>query len=531
VKAQGLPTERLRHPILRVTGLPRRQICCGSLRGNCPDVLRFLVLLLVLPGTLFGAEVKPEIDTQPSSLELSVSGKESPVLVAVRNSSDSVLSNLRLSWLANDRVRVGSAASLQLPKLAPHEEHVWEFTIALAQPGDKIGETLRLRLDYIISLAGEAVPQVVLRPMEVKTREVEPPDRLVDVQVKTTLDSLETSRTGIAYLVIYNKSIQTIMVRSIAPVGKPDFIQLKLSPEFKESKLQPYQTIVQEVQVTANRSVEPGKYLLIFKVTLGSHEGTTWRDSNAIASQEVILGVLGESAILKVLSLPSFFLLPGCLVILTAGLFCRVGWLRRQTRVGDFPLKYNEPDFWLVSITISLFMAIVYWLIVGRWYFVRYGLQDIAIVWFISIVLGVLGYAVWQRIAKWMEDRLTLSTRDGPLDILRKMHRRKTGLVLARVTLAADQTAPAFVLQENDNHLWICPSMRINLGRASTEVQAEIRTQLTAEGDPNRLADLLETSSAGASWNLHPITGVRLVPQTDVAARANQGDMIVEEVV
>jgi len=58
--------------------------------------------------------------------------------------------------------------------LAPNEKQVWESMLALAHPGDKFGETLLLRLDYTISLAGEAVPQVVLQPMEVKTREVEP---------------------------------------------------------------------------------------------------------------------------------------------------------------------------------------------------------------------------------------------------------------------------------------------------------------------------------------------------------------------
>src|ERR1039457_5331989 len=137
---------------------------------------------------------------------------------------------------------------------------------------------------------------------------------------------------------------------------------------------------------------------------------------------------------------------------------------RSGAKTAAFPLEYLKPDFWLVSITISLLMAMLYWLRVRRWYFVSYGLQDIALVWFVSIILGILGYTVWFKTAEFMEARKTFSTKDKPLDVLRKMHRLGMGLVLPRVTLTADPRELRFVLQEKDGRQWVCPCMEFNLG-------------------------------------------------------------------
>jgi hypothetical protein len=439
-----------------------------------------------------------------------------------------------LSWLANDRLKVASQASVQLPELAPHADHVWELSVTPSQPGEKIAETLHLRLDYATLVGGKLVPQVVFSLMDVKSRELDALDKLVDVQVKTTLNSLETSRTGSVYLVISNKSSETFMVKGIAPIGNPDFIELKLLPDFKESTLQPYQNLVQEVQATAKWRVPPGKYLLIFKVTLDSIGGTSWREGSVIVSQDVTVGVVGESAILQALGLPSFFLLPGCLAVLAASLCWRSGWLRRGVKTGEFPLEYLKPDFWLVSITISLIMAMLYWLIARRWYFVSYGLQDIALVWFVSIILGILGYTVWLKTAESMEARRTFSKRDKPVDVLRKMHRLRMSLVLPRVALTADsKKEPRFVLQENDSRLSICPCICICLGKASDELKTEIRAQLKKDGDPRRLADLLdpfEGSSATYDWEGGIGQGVQSVLLTDTTP-ANEPDLVVKEVV
>src|SRR5271167_1672607 len=105
---------------------------------------------------------------------------------------------------------------------------------------------------------------------------------------------------------------------------------------------------------------------------------------------------MGESPILLVAGIPAFFLLPGTLLLLTIGLCWSLEgrWWPAPDREG-FPFKCREPNLWLVSVIISLLIAIVPWLFTKRWYFSRYRLQDIGLLWFASILAGIGCYVIW----------------------------------------------------------------------------------------------------------------------------------------
>jgi hypothetical protein len=105
---------------------------------------------------------------------------------------------------------------------------------------------------------------------------------------------------------------------------------------------------------------------------------------------------MGASPILTVAGIPAFFLLPGTLLLLTIGLCWSLEerWWPAPDRE-EFPFKCTEPNFWLVSVIVSLLIAIVPWLFTKRWYFSRYGLQDIGLLWFASILAGIGCYVIW----------------------------------------------------------------------------------------------------------------------------------------
>ena len=513
----------------------RKHSSCAPWTKTLSSLLLSCIFVLSISATT----VKPEIETQPSALELSFSDKSAAVFVAVRNPNDFDLQSVRLSWLVNNRLKVGASAPLKLQVLAPRAEYVWELAVEPSQPGGKIAETLYLRLDYAVSIDSKVVPDVVFHTIQIKSRDIESVDKLVDVQVKTTLTSLETTRSGDVYLLISSKSACPIFVDNVEVIGKPAFVEITLPsnppevtppskpPKFNQIKLQPYETAVQVLNVQANERVEPGKYLLVFKVSLGIPEGTARRTSDIVVSQDVTLGVLGESAILTALGLPCFFLLPGCLAIFAAGLCWRAGLLQPQTNPGEFPLKYNQPDFWLVSITISLVMALIYWVAEQRWYFVRYGLTDIATVWLISIMLGIVAYVIWRMAVKWWDARRTFTQNDKAITVLHKMHRLKIGLVLKRVTLKTDPSEPRLVLQQNDSRLWICPRICIDLSQEKSDEFKQIRAEATKDGDPGRLAALLAKSVAVCDWKGAPALGAQEVGLTDTIP-ADPPDLVLE---
>lgn len=198
--------------------------------------LSSLLLSSVFVLSVSATTVKPEIEAQPASLELSFSDKSASVFVVVKNPGDSALKSMRLSWLASPRLKVDSAVSLKLQQLASHAEYVWELTVAPSQPRGQIAETLYLRLDYADASSNTLVPQVVFQQIPIKSKDVESVNSLVDVQVKTTLTSLESTRSGVVYLLITNKSVRSIFVNNIAVIGKPDFVDISLQTKAPEVK-------------------------------------------------------------------------------------------------------------------------------------------------------------------------------------------------------------------------------------------------------------------------------------------------------
>ena len=134
----------------------------------------------------------------------------------------------------------------------------------------------------------------------------------------------------------------------------------------------------------------------MFHIVTQSSEGGAPALRSFIVSQPVDVDVPGEPAILTVAGIPVFFLLPGMLLLLTIGLCWSLEerWWPAPDR-DRFPFKGSEPNFWLVSVIISLLIAILPWLFRKRWYFTRYGLQDVAWLWFASILAGIVCYVVW----------------------------------------------------------------------------------------------------------------------------------------
>jgi hypothetical protein len=389
------------------------------------------------------ADAKPELEFQPSAVSLPVRvAQQATALIVVHNPTDSTLRNLRLSWLPRASLDVESTTPLSLPALAPHADHVWTLAIktarTLAAPGvagpsaltrpagpeaggftttapplsqreTQIDENLDLRLDYETAIGGRTSPQVILKSLPVKTPNLEDLDKMLDVQIKTTLESLDSSQWGSIYLVLKNNSARPINIPNITPIGRGvsfcrggktqlpyGSLPFCFYSSFHSLILAPHQTAVEEFPVKAHDRVKAGKYLLVFQIATQSTEGGAplWR--NIVISQAVDVDVLGESPILTVAGIPAFFLLPGTLLLLTIGLCWSLEerWWPAPDQ-DEFPFKCTEPNFWLVSVVLSLLIAIFPWLFSRRWYFTRYRLQDVGLLWFASIFAGIGCFVIW----------------------------------------------------------------------------------------------------------------------------------------
>jgi len=441
----------------------------------CFALLLFTVALVC---EAFAADTRPDLEFQPSSVTLPVGiGQQAAALVVLHNRTEASLRDVRLTWLPAPGLEVQPPPPLSLSVLASHADYVWTLTFkpthglptpasagvtattrpagpvtnappgpsavasSIGPPETRIDQNLELRLDYKTVVGGQQAAQVILKSLPVKTQDLADLDKALEIDIKTTLESLDSAQSGSIYLMLKNRSARTINITSITPVGRGDLycrdkrakslgyrtalpedsLPFCFSYPIPPAILTPYQTLVEELQVKANRRVKAGKYLLVFQIAAQSYEGGVPLRRSLVVTQAVDVDVQGRSAILMIAAIPAFFLLPGMLLLLTIG-FCRTleGHWWRAADDQAFPLTLNGPSFWLVSVAISLLIAIVPWMFTVRWYFTRYGLQEIALLWFASILAGAVCYAVWWgyrhnrrlRAEEHTRMRLELAARD-----------------------------------------------------------------------------------------------------------------------
>ena len=410
-------------------------------------------MFAILTGNLAFADSRPEFEFQPSSVTLPVViGQQATALVVIHNRTEAAMHDVRLTWLPTPGLDVQPATPPLLPVLAPHADYAWTLTLKpsiglpasatagvttmvrppgpaaspapapsvlagnLRPPVTRVDQNIDFVLNYTTDLGGQERPQVTLKSLPVRTQDLGELNKAVEVEIKAALDSLGSSDSGSIYLVLKNNSARTFNI-SVTPIGtgelycrnkrprslgrlksaaQEDSLPFCFSSPIPPAVLTPYQTLVQDLRVKANDRLRPGKYVVVFQIMTQSWESGTplWR--SIVASQSVDVDLLGESAILKIALIPVFLLLPGMLLLLTVCL-CRTleGRWWRAADDEAFPLTHTDPNFWLVSVFLSLLIAIVPWLFTGHWYITRYGLQDIALLWFASILTGAVCYLFW----------------------------------------------------------------------------------------------------------------------------------------
>jgi len=187
---------------------------------------------------------------------------------------------------------------------------------------------------------------------------------------------------------------------------------------FKNVTIEPGTTKIFHFKINSQERILPGTYKLTFNATFSWQENEI-HTGNLIVSQDIDLSVFGESAILAAFKLPAFLLLPGFIVLLTIQLLWK---LKYKTMPEYSILKYDMPEFWLISITLSIIIAILYPILSGHSYLSSYGTTDIIITWVSSIFLGgVLFCAIFWIPDAIRQKRIYIYLEDPIIQVLEKM--------------------------------------------------------------------------------------------------------------
>jgi hypothetical protein len=196
------------------------------------------------------------------------------------------------------------------------------------------------------------------------------------------------------------------------------------------------------VDLLASGQIEEGAHLLLVQVHLQWNKNNKPLTGSLLASHDFNVEVLALSGVLSVLGASSILFLPGFLAVTVFLVLNRV-W--RKIRQGEkFQLDWKSPEFWTVALTLSLFAPSIYrlvslvWLGEQRDYLKGYGLSDVVLIWFASLIIaaGCWGFytLIRETVVEYIENKrrslanygesLELEPNDTPDELLDKLARR-----------------------------------------------------------------------------------------------------------
>ena len=544
-----------------------------------------LQVTLVLPCPAQTPLPTVKLEVQPAALELLPSQTSAPVpgsqtapvneafakaRVIVRNPGPGAVTDLRLSWLDVSGLKVVPAdttlTEAQTPNslrdrnpLLPQNDRV--YILLFQQAGNEpVSSTLQLSMSCVY--AGQAkntkaTTRVVLASLPVKSREPETIEQVVDVQVKTALESLMQYQRGKIFLVVTNKSNVAMQASYIGMKG-PSFIQVDEAvptpegahatssppksgdasalaslipnkPAAQDSAqnkplrfhtILPHQNAVIDLNAKIVDKLQSGKHQLLFHIKATQQKTGEPAPVDIFVPHQVTVGVPGETAVLTLLGVPSLLILPGFLVFVMAGLLWRLGLFKSIYVADSFPLPPNTAEFWLAAISVSIVILFGYRLS-GNNILTSYDLQDLLFLWFLSLALGAVFYLVGMVVYTLYQSGRIPSGGDDALTVLHKLGRQKLGVYLDRVSWKTsdsgkEQTRTVFLLQRHKDgkeSYWVGPGIQILWGpKAPPELKNEVRKQLNKDGNLSLLALLLtgkDSNIVKVHWDPdHPMKNV-----------------------
>ncbi len=482
-----------------------------------------IVLLASVGGSAYAADTDAvSVSVSPSSLQLAPMERTSTVLT-VRNGGSQPITEVALSWPTLPGVMI-TTAEPTVSQIPAGSSAAWIIDVT-RQADVGVPNGLPITVAYQVQGAAGGAPFATTSTavISLQDRPTKTAADLVDLHFQTSLTDLAGGREGTLYVTLKNTSAIPVTLTGLE-VAVPSFLTAcrdgtdcgraisgaqgrdRLLEYDLRTTIGPQRIDTIRFVLRAGQAVEPGPHLMIVTAGLEWSEGGRSRTGDVTTSAQVSASVLGQSEILTLLGIPSLFVLPGFLIMVTFRLF----WTQGSKR--DFPwLHVRTPEFWLLAISLSLIAVL------GLYPHVPFGsditagtysLQDIATIWMGGIATGFAAYLMSQASFRSWAWWYIPGARDGPTLVLRKVHRNADPL--RRLLRSADATAGALhrpLLQVtvdgqtrqaleiywdgSTNDRWVAPPI------AFDELRGEMPTEFRM-----KLLQALDESAAGTTARL-----------------------------
>jgi hypothetical protein len=493
------------------------------------SLLGSLVLNLAPPA--LAADDPVELRVVPQEIALQPgSGAERVILIA-QASADWSIKSLQLHIVAPP----GVSAETDAP-LVEAGDFAWNIDVTANSEAAK-DSTLLFRVDY------ETAP---VRPGAVRSGTVGATAKIsyeplaiaqaVKITVHHGFDTLRPDQAGDMLLAIENTGIAPVTLRSVGlltPDRSENHFVVTPTPPLPVT-IPGRDIVAVPVVVTAPETITPGTATLLMDLRFDRGAGQAMAQADIAVADQVTLGIPGLSDLKTVLQIPSLLFMPGVVIVLTwALIWNRRAWVGAAADTAPkFPLSAPSPEFWVVSIMLSLIVAAAYPRFISGQFDLwdSVSVRDIGILWFGSIVIvapltyivGAVATNALRRCRDAKEARRKLATNpqtgEDAVTLLPKLVKAERPLRLPAYSVAGSDGQKGIVFdlgfgEAADGKTWVAPAIRLRRKSSKTKTDAILQEALNGNDSLAVYTVLTEhPRQYDIAWKQpSPLTGPRLV--------------------
>lgn len=441
-------------------------------------------IALGLRGEEAGRPVTLAID--PAAIAVSPSYASVQARAVLHNGLKSSLHNLELLEFTNDGLAISTGSPST--SIAKPDQAV-EWRIQINDPARaRLPATAQFEVKY--RKGGDPTDYRVFASVTLTSQADAAP---LTASLEGNFEAISEQRPGAGALVVTNGLDLPMNVKVEAAAESAGITICPIAPFTIPAR----STVRRPVRIEAASRITPGAFPADFEVT------GTWRwaggteERHVLVSKQATVGVFFESELLKALGIPSFLVLPGCLILFTMQLLLAFNILgaKNESKVPDLSVK--EPSFWILSITLSIVFAPIYFLAAGHNYLVQYGALDLLLIWMSSIAIGVVLYLLIAGTVRRRRRNKVPTAVDDPITVICKMAHNGLGIVAPKARFTVNNTEwSGFVIEpieDGKTMLWLAPGIQADWG--ATPGAAQVRTDHNADVNHSQDANWSERKS------------------------------------
>lgn len=398
-------------------------------------VAAVLFALPVVPGRADTVATPVTIDLKPTELILEP-GATRPVTVVITNTADKpVTFTDDLRWKTEPFVSA-KLISTKVTSLAAGGSVGVTYDVTFSESAGRDTTLVLVAAFEVDGVPGAASSTLVVKPAPASAAAA------LTTKLSTTVADLNQYRSTDLIVTLTNAGTTRRRVTKAA-LTVPGFVDVSYgggTPTKEDGRsiikldrvLAPGEQAVVVSTIKVTRPLQPGKATLLAEVTSRPESGTT--ESTTTASADLTFLVLGESAFLDVVGIPSLLLVPGMVFAVVLWLLLKRVHPKPTAALGAPAGLTDKALFWILVVPVSIALCMAYRPLTAlvfreaRDIRTAYGFDDILFVWvFGGIAALIVWFLVWilPLLARHIGRALVVpEPGDEARTVLRKLSRR-----------------------------------------------------------------------------------------------------------